>query len=35
VITSLAVKSNAGRSKPIELFHGKPEQCGKDAKDWL
>ncbi|DBB01250.1 TPA: M-phase phosphoprotein 8 [Trebouxia sp. C0004] len=27
--------NNAGRSKPIELFHGKPEQCGKDAKDWL
>ena len=26
---------NAGRSKPIVLFHGKPEQCGKDAKDWL
>ncbi|DBA81921.1 TPA: hypothetical protein ACH3X1_007634 [Trebouxia sp. C0004] len=28
-------QNNAGRSKPIELFHGKPEQCGKDAKDWL
>ncbi|DBA66551.1 TPA: hypothetical protein ACH3X2_002287 [Trebouxia sp. C0005] len=27
--------NNVGRSKPIELFHGKPEQCGKDAKDWL
>ncbi|DBA74227.1 TPA: hypothetical protein ACH3X1_011017 [Trebouxia sp. C0004] len=28
-------QNNAGRSKPIDLFHGKPEQCGKDAKDWL
>ncbi|DBA87517.1 TPA: hypothetical protein ACH3X1_004546 [Trebouxia sp. C0004] len=27
--------NNAGRLKPIELFHGKPDQCGKDAKDWL
>ena len=25
---------NAGRSKPIELLHGKPGQCGKDAKVW-
>ena len=28
-------QNNAGRPKPIELFHGKPERCGKDAKDWL
>ncbi|DBB07229.1 TPA: hypothetical protein ACH3X1_011793 [Trebouxia sp. C0004] len=28
-------QDNAGRPKPIELIHGKPEPSGKEAKDWV